>query len=117
MVVCMNIVLMYFDDCPNWKIADARLAVIAAERADLSVSRHRVDTPDEAERVGFHGSPSIMVDGVDAFAGPDTEVGLSCRLYGTPDGLSGAPTINQLRAALTVLESTQGPLFTPKEQP
>ena len=96
----MDIALLYFDDCPNWKIADERLTVIAAERPDLTVSRHLVDTLEEAERVGFHGSPSIVVNGVDVFAEPDAGVGLSCRVYRTPDGPAGAPTIEQLRAAL-----------------
>ncbi len=98
----MAITLLYFDDCPNWKIADERLAAIAAERADLRVSRHLVETLEEAERVGFHGSPSILVNGVDVFADPDAGVGLSCRVYRTPDGLAGAPTVDQLRAALAV---------------
>ncbi|GAB3662702.1 hypothetical protein GCM10027596_24730 [Nocardioides korecus] len=98
----MDIALLYFDDCPNWKIADERLAAIAAERPDLTVSRHLVDTIDEAERVGFHGSPSILVDGVDVFAEPDAGVGLSCRVYRTPDGPAGAPTLEQLRAAFAV---------------
>ena len=96
----MDITLLYFDDCPNWKIADERLAAIAAERADLKVTRHLVNTSEEAERVGFHGSPSILVDGVDVFAEPGAGVGLSCRVYRTPDGLAGAPTLEQLRAAL-----------------
>lgn len=102
----MNIALLYFDDCPNWKIADDRLAAIAAERPDLTVSRHLVDTAEEAERVGFHGSPSILVDGNDVFAGPDDGVGLSCRVYRTPDGLAGAPTTDQLRAALAEHDGT-----------
>lgn len=102
----MDIALLYFDDCPNWKIADERLAVIAAERPDLTVSRHLVDTLEEAERVGFHGSPSILVDGVDVFAEPDHGVGLSCRVYRTPDGPAGAPTIEQLRAALAGQDGT-----------
>jgi len=96
----MDIALLYFDDCPNWKIADERLAAIAAERRDLTVSRHLVDTPEEAERVGFRGSPSILVDGIDVFAEPDDGVGLSCRVYRTPDGPAGAPTVEQLRATL-----------------
>ena len=96
----MDITLLYFDDCPNWRVADERLAAIAAERADLTVTHHLVDTLEEAERVGLHGSPSILVDGVDVFAGPDAGVGLSCRVYRTPDGLAGAPTVEQLRTAL-----------------
>lgn len=96
----MDISLLYFDGCPSWKIADERLAALAAERPGLTVSRRLVDTNEEAERVGFHGSPSILVDGVDAFAEPGDGVGLSCRVYRTPDGPAGAPTIEQLRVAL-----------------
>ncbi len=102
----MDIALLYFDDCPNWKIADERLAAIAAERPDLTVTRHLVETLEEAERVGFHGSPSILVDGVDVFADPEAGVGLSCRVYRTPDGLAGAPTVEQLRAALAGRDGT-----------
>ncbi len=102
----MDIALLYFDDCPNWKIADERLVAIAAERPDLTVTRHLVDTVEEAERVGFHGSPSILVDGVDAFAEPEAGVGLSCRVYRTPDGPAGAPTVQQLRTALAGRDGT-----------
>lgn len=98
----MDITLLYFDDCPNWKIADQRLATIAADNPGVTVRRQRVETLEEAERLGFHGSPSILVDGVDAFAGPGAGVGLSCRVYRTPDGLAGAPTLEQLRGALGV---------------
>jgi hypothetical protein len=96
----MDVSLLYFDACPNWRMADERLAAIAAERADVVLSRHLVDTPEEAERLGFHGSPSILVNGVDVFAEPDAAVGLSCRVYRTPDGLAGVPTVQQLRMAL-----------------
>ena len=96
----MDITLLYFEDCPNWKVADERLTAIAAERADIRMTRHLVDTPAEAERTRFHGSPSILVDGVDVFAEPGSEVGLSCRRYLTPGGYGGAPTLDQLRAAL-----------------
>ena len=96
----MDITLLYFDDCPNWQIADQRLAAITAGRADVVVTRHRIDTLEEAERVGFHGSPSILVDGADLFPEPTAAVALSCRVYRTPEGLSGAPTKEQLRTAL-----------------
>ena len=99
-VAGMDVTLLYFENCPNWRIADQRLAVIAAERPDVVLSRHRVETVEEADRWGFHGSPSILVDGVDVFAEPGAAVGLSCRVYRTPDGLAGAPTMEQLRAAL-----------------
>lgn len=96
----MDIALLYFDGCPNWKVIDQRLTEIAAERPDIVVTRHQVDTIEEAERVGFHGSPSILVNGVDAFAAGDAGIGLACRVYTTPDGPAGAPTLEQLRAAI-----------------
>ena len=101
----MDIALLYFDDCPNWKVVDERLSAIAAKRAD-QVTRHLVETLEEAERVGFHGSPSILVDGTDVFADPEAGVGLSRRVYRTPDGPAGAPTVEQLRAALAVGDRT-----------
>ncbi|GHD50914.1 thioredoxin family protein [Mycetocola manganoxydans] len=96
----MDITLQYFDGCPNWKIADERLMLLAAERLDIALTRQRVDTVEEAERVGFRGSPSILIDGVDVFANASPPVGLACRRYMTDDGPAGAPTIEQIRAAL-----------------
>lgn len=96
----MKVSLLYFDSCPNWRVADQRLASLAAGYPALEVTRHRVETLEEAERLGFHGSPSILVDGVDVFAAPGDGVGLSCRVYRTPDGHAGPPTIEQLQAAL-----------------
>lgn len=64
------------------------------------MSNLRVVTQDEAERVGFHGSPSILIDGVDAFASAGDTVGLACRVYSTIEGLTGSPTLEQLREAI-----------------
>lgn len=97
----MDITLLYFKDCPNWKVADERLATVAAERPDIRVTRRLVETPEEAQRTGFHGSPTILLDGVDGFAEPGSEVGLFCRRYPTPEGYEGAPTLDQLRVVLT----------------
>ena len=92
--------LLYFDDCPNWRDADAVLGRLAGE-VEFELTRRLVDTPEEAEALGFRGSPSILVDGVDPFAGGDEPVGLSCRIYQTPDGPAGSPTVDQLLAVLT----------------
>lgn len=97
----MEITLLYFDDCPNWTDADRHLQQLETEHPGLIVHRRLVDTPEEAERVGFRGSPSVLVDGVDPFAEPDAPVGLACRVYQTPDGPAGSPTLDQLRAAIT----------------
>ena len=71
-----------------------------AESGGLDVGRRIVDTPDAAERMRFRGSPTILVEGLDPFASGDEPVGLSCRVYETPDGPAGAPTVAQLRDVL-----------------
>jgi hypothetical protein len=42
----------------------------------------------------------VLVNGMDAFADPDTSVGLSCRLHRTPTGVDGAPTVEHLVDAI-----------------
>lgn len=93
--------MQYFEGCPNWKVAAERLAVIAAEHPGITVTGQLVATSEEAEALGFRGSPSILLDGTDLFPDPSTVVGLACRRYVTPEGLAGAPTLDQLRAALS----------------
>ena len=47
----------------------------------------RVETEDDAERLGFCGSPTIRVDGVDPVPPPaDEPTGLTCRVYRLADG-------------------------------
>lgn len=96
----VDVTLLFFDDCPNWRVVNDRLRTLAREFTEVTVTHHRVETPDEAERVGFRGSPTILIDGVDPFAtGSDPVGGLSCRVFATPDGHAGSPTLEQLRQA------------------
>lgn len=96
----MEITVQYFDGCPNWTIAAERLAVIAAERPGLIVNRQLIKSVEDAETIGFRGSPSILVNGQDLFPAPLAAVGLACRIYATPAGFAGAPTLEQLREAI-----------------
>ena len=95
----MNVTLLYFDDCPSWQTADQHLCALA-EEMDFTIERVEVTSPEEAEQLRFHGSPSIHIDGDDLFADPDAPVGLSCRIYQTPQGSAGSPTADQLRSVL-----------------
>lgn len=97
----MEITLLYFDGCPNWTIADQRLKLLARERPEITITRQVVETPDQAIEMGFFGSPSLQMNGTDLFAEPGSQLGLACRRYSTPDGYEGAPTLDQLRAALS----------------
>jgi hypothetical protein len=98
----MRVELLHFDGCPNWTVADGRLseALRAADHQNATVERRRVETVEEAEATGFLGSPTIRIDGIDPFASGTEQVGLACRVYTTPTGLSGSPTTDQLIAAL-----------------
>jgi len=95
----MKLELLYFDDCPNWTTASERLTAVAASRG-LVVERRTVATVEEAEAERFRGSPTILIDGRDPFASGDEPVGLACRVYQTPDGPAGSPTIEQLEAVI-----------------
>ncbi len=98
----MRIVLQYFNDCPNWQIADEhlRLALGEADASAEDIEYVIVDTLEQAQACGFHGSPTILLDGVDPFADEHTAVGLTCRRFMTDDGVSGAPSVAQFVAAL-----------------
>lgn len=96
----MEITLLYFDDCPNWTAADRHLDQLQSEFADVVVTRHLVDTTEEAERLRFRGSPSILIDGRDPSSDPDAPVGFSCPIYQTPNGPASSPTLDQLRSAV-----------------
>ena len=98
----MEIILQYFDDCPNWKATDAHLHTLITDHGlDATVSYQLIDTPEAATEHGFRGSPTVLIDGVDPFADSDASVGLSCRVYRTEQGPAGSPTLDQLEAAIT----------------
>ncbi len=94
-----DVTLLYFDGCPNWEVADRRLKELQVELG-FSLQHTKVETAEEAERTGFRGSPTMLVDGADPFANGDEPTGLACRVYPTPDGPQGSPTLEQLRAAI-----------------
>jgi len=49
----------------------------------------------------MHGSPTLLIDGVDPFGPPDQRPSLSCRLYRDAAGRpAGAPSVEALRQAL-----------------
>ena len=99
----VRVTLQYFDDCPSWQVADQRLQQALSESAhpDVAIDYQKVETPEDAERLGFTGSPTVLIDGRDPFAVPGTAAGLACRVYRTPDGLAGSPALEQLTEALS----------------
>ncbi len=97
-----RVVLQYFEGCPGWETAAERLreALRLAGMGKLEIQLQKVATPEEAARVGFGGSPTILFDGVDLFADTSPSVGYACRLYRTAAGAEGAPSLSQLAERL-----------------
>lgn len=101
-ITSVKITVQYFDGCPHWKLADERIRTVLRDlsRADVKLDYQLIDSPEEAERVGFRGSPTILIDGRDPLATGKEPVGLTCRVYRTEEGIQGAPTEAQLRTLL-----------------
>jgi hypothetical protein len=96
----MNIQLLYFDGCPNWRVADERLAAALHELGrEAPVTRVQVEDWDAAERLNFTGSPTVLIDGRDPFT-TGAPVAMACRVYRTEDGLDGSPSVAQLKKAM-----------------
>ena len=98
-----RVAIRYFGGCPHWRTAYQRVYEALGEDGyeDIRVDLELVETLEDAERFQFIGSPTILVDGEDPFAGDAAGgYGLSCRVYSTPEGLAGSPTTEQLREVL-----------------
>lgn len=99
----MTIDLLYFAGCPNHEALLRRLRALLAEAGiDDEVRLMRVESEEEALMERFLGSPSVRIGGRDVDPGAEgrEDFGLKCRLYQTPDGLSGIPPDEWVLAAL-----------------
>jgi hypothetical protein len=103
----MHVTVLAVPDCPNVMLLEERLAQVLQGRRDVTVSRQVIADQDEAVRWGMRGSPTILVDGIDPFAGPGQSASVSCRLYRDGDGQAhGAPSASQLRQAIAIAATT-----------
>jgi hypothetical protein len=97
----MDVRLLFFDGCPSRQETDQRLReAIAAAGLSVTPEYVKVTTAEDAEGWRFRGSQAVLVDGADPFADENASVGLSCRMFPTPGGLRGAPTVARLVAVL-----------------
>jgi len=78
-------------DCPHAERVEAILRTALAEDGrEGRVHRVYVTDLDNAAGLGFHGSPTIRIDGRDVVPVPaDLPINLGCRLYRQPDGTLG----------------------------
>jgi glutaredoxin len=99
----MKIELLHWDGCPSLPEARRLLDDVLRERGlDPEVELRHVETQEEAEALGFPGSPTIRIDGRDIDPeGASARPALTCRIYRLPDGrVSPVPSREQLEEAL-----------------
>jgi hypothetical protein len=97
----LDLLVLAVPGCPNAVLLEERLAQVLDGRDGVSVSRQVIADEEDAARRGMHGSPTILVDGMDPFAEPGQAASVSCRLYRDGYGqVDGAPSVSQLRQAI-----------------
>jgi hypothetical protein len=98
----VDVEVRFVEGCPSLPVTRQRLATAldVVGRGDIGIRLRVVRTDAEAGELGFTGSPTILIDGRDAFLDGHAVVGLSCRLYRSAEGASGSPSVGQLTAAL-----------------
>lgn len=98
----MDVELLVVPDCPNESIA-AGLLRTALDDVGLGGTTFRttvIDTQQSADKRGFTGSPTILIGGLDPFVEPGRAPALACRIYRSPAGSAGVPSLVELRRAL-----------------
>src|SRR5712671_1777378 len=99
----MKIEVLYFDGCPNHKPAIERVQeLLREEGVSAEVLEVNVSDASIAQELGFLGSPSVRVDGLDVEPEARTvrEYGMMCRTYSVDGRREGLPSREILRQAI-----------------
>lgn len=95
----VEIEILHVADCPNLEVARQRvLEALEALGLSAAVREIEVGSAADAVRLGMNGSPTVLVDGRDPFAGPAPSV--ACRLYRNGTNVEGAPSVAALAEVL-----------------
>lgn len=91
----MDIEIRHTPDCPFTAGLVAELGTtLSAEGMDGAIRIRAVTTFEQAQRLGFTGSPTILVDGHDPFGHTQGTPALACRMR------SQVPSADRLREAI-----------------
>jgi hypothetical protein len=99
----VKVELLWWEGCPSHPetLADLK-RVLDEEGVDAEVELVEVESDEQARRERFPGSPTIRLDGADAFpAEPGEPLSLTCRIYRLRDGrISPTPDPDDIRDAV-----------------
>lgn len=100
--VAVNIRFLYSDGCPSHDEALSRLRKsIKSEGIAANVEVIRIEGDEDAVRLKFPGSPTILINDNDIDPLSNPQYGVTCRAYRLEDGrISPLPSENMIREAL-----------------
>jgi hypothetical protein len=99
----LKITFQYIDDCPSHEQALVRLRkVLNDEGISAKIDVIKIESDEQAKRLRFVGSPTILVNDIDIDTSqPDEHYGLACRAYQLEDGrISPLPSEEMIRRAI-----------------
>jgi arsenate reductase len=104
----MRVEVLVFEGCPHAGAAIALIREVAACLAPgTTVDRVEIDTPEKAATLGFLGSPSVRVNGLDIERRSASQGSLCCRTYAG----EGVPPAWMVEAAILRALNPEGILF------
>ena len=93
----IEIRFLYFEGCPSWKTGLANLkSALNSLSFPYNLQKIKIESNQSAQENRFLGSPSFVINGQDLWHEERSEYYLGCRVYQTPQGLKGYPTVEML---------------------
>jgi hypothetical protein len=104
----MDVEVLIIVGCPYAVAVDDLLRRLLDEAglAETTVRTTVIMTQDDAELRTFPGSPTVLLDGNDAYPEPGLSPALACRIYQTSDGPRSLPEEGLLREAIRLASTT-----------
>ncbi len=98
----LRVELLAVEDCPHLEQARRDLeSVLRKGIIETPIQLIFVTSQEDAEFLGFQGSPTIRIGGEDVVPQPELPVALACRIYRDADGRAlGSPPIEAIAAAV-----------------
>lgn len=98
----MEIEILHIAECPNVHEAGERVMAVLADlgASEVPVRFTLISTSEQAAQVPFSGSPTVLIDGADAFPSNGRTHDLACRVYQIGNRFAGTPSLADLRDVL-----------------
>ena len=99
----VNIGVLFIEGCPGLSsITDDIKDVIAEEAVDADITLFLIETPEDARRLQFTGSPTVRINGMDIESNMQTikDYGLRSRHYYINGKKSDYPAKSMIRDAI-----------------